>query len=170
MKKILIICEYIAPVQAIASVRWTKIAKYIKRCHEVEISILTNKKNYDDKQSVVPISIEDPLLKLDLCIFDNMWIADYSKEYIYYYSIKKKFRKNKIYTFLKTDKERQRKNTYKEKTFIRNIKDDILEIWKDLVNFICYKQIMRLARKKNLILILLFHLMVRHGHIWLQKN
>ena len=45
-KKILIISEYVAPVQAVASIRWTKFAKYLARDHGYEVIVLTNKKSY----------------------------------------------------------------------------------------------------------------------------
>lgn len=41
--KILIISEYIAPKQTIGSVRWTKIAKYLKKNHGIDIDVLTTK-------------------------------------------------------------------------------------------------------------------------------
>ena len=47
--RLLIISEYIAPVQAIASVRWTKLAKYLAKNHGYDITVLTNQKSYDER-------------------------------------------------------------------------------------------------------------------------
>lgn len=70
MTRILIISEYIAPVRAIASVRWTKISKYLKRGHDVEITILTNEKTYSGGKG--PKRYEkDHLLEKDMCFFDD---------------------------------------------------------------------------------------------------
>ena len=44
--KALIIAEYIAPVQAIASIRWTKFAKYLSKNHGYDVTVLTNRKSY----------------------------------------------------------------------------------------------------------------------------
>lgn len=45
--RLLIIAESVAPVQAIAAVRWTKFAKYLSRLEDFEVSILTNQKDFD---------------------------------------------------------------------------------------------------------------------------
>lgn len=72
--KILIICENIAPQGGISTIRWTKLGKYLKINHnDVEVSILTTKKNYDDNDSVIPISRKDELLEKDLIYFDNYY-------------------------------------------------------------------------------------------------
>lgn len=64
---ILIISEYIAPLQAIASLRWTKIAKYIKAAHpETRITVLTNQKSFTSLMQK-----KDPLLEKDLRAFDE---------------------------------------------------------------------------------------------------
>lgn len=64
--KILIICEYIAPIQAIASIRWSKIAKYIKRNHSnVQIDVLTNCKDEFFKT--------DSTLENERHCFDQYW-------------------------------------------------------------------------------------------------
>ena len=63
--RILIICEYIAPLHAVASIRWTKIAKYIKKHHpECDITILTNQKLFQG------ISKKDTLLEKDMMYFE----------------------------------------------------------------------------------------------------
>lgn len=45
-KKVLIITEYIAPVQAVASIRWTKFAKYLGKDFGYDVTVLTNRKSY----------------------------------------------------------------------------------------------------------------------------
>lgn len=47
--KILVVSEFIAPVRSVASVRWTKIAKYLSKNHSVEVSVLTNEKRFSDR-------------------------------------------------------------------------------------------------------------------------
>ena len=67
---LLIISEYIAPVQAIASIRWTKIAKYLKRDNEeISITVLSNEKNYDNPENLLPLCRKDSLLEQDSSIF-----------------------------------------------------------------------------------------------------
>lgn len=70
--RILIISEYIAPLQAIASLRWTKIAKYIKIYHpETEITILTNQKFFEKTHQNGSFQRKDPLLEKDMQAFDE---------------------------------------------------------------------------------------------------
>ena len=89
--RILIISEYIAPVQAVASIRWTKIAKYIKKSHsDVSITVLTNEKNYNDKASLIPIIQKDSLLECDMIAFDNFWIIPMDEKLEWYYRLKKR--------------------------------------------------------------------------------
>ena len=70
--KILLVCEWIAPVQAIGAVRWTKISKYLKKCHgeEIIIDVLTNKKNYDDPNVSNPYT-KDTLLEKEMRYFNH---------------------------------------------------------------------------------------------------
>lgn len=89
--KLLIISEYIAPVQAIASIRWTKIAKYLKRAHEeISITVLSNEKNYDNPEGLLPLCRKDSLLERDFSIFDAYWTFSPDKALIRYYSLKKR--------------------------------------------------------------------------------
>lgn len=46
-KKILIISEFIAPVRAVASIRWSSYAKYLARDFGYEVTVLTNQKCFD---------------------------------------------------------------------------------------------------------------------------
>lgn len=71
MMRILIISHYIAPMQAIASIRWTKIAKYVKRKHDAEITVLTTKKDYKSENPFDEKIVRDELLAKDLVYFDD---------------------------------------------------------------------------------------------------
>lgn len=92
---ILIITHYIAPIQAVASIRWTKIAKYLKKEHDINITILTDKKNYDDETSGISLSVDDPLLKKDVKYFNEVIEVPYGKGYLYYRKKLYKYKKSK---------------------------------------------------------------------------
>lgn len=47
--KVLIVSEFITPVRAIASIRWTKIGKYLSKNKGLEIDVLTNTKQYSNQ-------------------------------------------------------------------------------------------------------------------------
>ena len=72
--KALIIAEYIAPVQAIASIRWTKFAKYLSKNYGYDITVLTNRKSF--KKGVFqskPYS-KDAALEKDAAYFTTLEI------------------------------------------------------------------------------------------------
>lgn len=72
--RVLIIAEYIAPVQAVASIRWSKFAKYLAKEHGCEVTVLTNRKSY--RKGVFqskPYSM-DPALEKDLSWFSTVEI------------------------------------------------------------------------------------------------
>lgn len=71
--KILIISEFIAPVNALASIRWTKLAKYLKLNHGYEIDVLTNSKSYDPSDYLETTYKYDKTLAEDLWAFDNVF-------------------------------------------------------------------------------------------------
>lgn len=50
---ILLVGEYIAPAQYVAAIRWTKIAKYLKREHDVSITVLTDQKNWEHHEDSI---------------------------------------------------------------------------------------------------------------------
>lgn len=84
--KILIVSEYIAPLQAIASIRWTKIAKYLKISHSnIHITVLTNEKVFDGNNQR-----KDLMLEKDMCFFDEYWQLSKSNMLKKYEAIKKK--------------------------------------------------------------------------------
>lgn len=89
---ILVICENIAPQRGISTIRWTKISKYIKinNPESVTLDILTTKKNYDDKDSVVPLSGKDELLEKDLIYFNNYYDVPIKKGLKLAYGFRKK--------------------------------------------------------------------------------
>lgn len=68
--KVLIISDAIAPQQGIGSIRWTKLAKYLKINNQdnVEITILTYKKNYENRS--MWCYTRDALLEEDMQYFD----------------------------------------------------------------------------------------------------
>lgn len=70
--RILLVCEMIAPMQSIAAIRWTKIAKYLKKYHgeEISVDVLTNKKNYDDPDGL-RFCTKDTLLEKEMQYFHH---------------------------------------------------------------------------------------------------
>ena len=78
MKKILIISEYYAPTQAIASNRWSKIAYYLKKKYDVKITVLTIRRNYSHKESIMGYSLKDYSLKKETQAVDEFIVADYN--------------------------------------------------------------------------------------------
>lgn len=64
--RILIVAEFIAPVNSIASIRWTKFGKYLNKNHNCEIDVLTNKKAFDKKNCF------DDWYEYDVSIADDL--------------------------------------------------------------------------------------------------
>ncbi len=87
MKKIFVISEFIAPMQEIGAIRWTKILSYIKEEHDVEITILTTKKNYENKNSVIPLSLKDPYLIDNLSEYKEYYEVPFGKIHMLIYSL-----------------------------------------------------------------------------------
>lgn len=89
---ILVICENIAPQRGISTIRWTKLSKYLKinDPDNVTVDILTTKKNYDNENSVVPMSGKDELLEKDLIYFCNYYDIPIEKGLKLAYSFRKK--------------------------------------------------------------------------------
>ena len=69
--RLLIISENIAPYQAIGSIRWTKIGKYLSINHGAEVSILTNEKKYEIQTDGIVINRIDKKLEEDLHYFSE---------------------------------------------------------------------------------------------------
>ncbi len=140
MMKILIVSEYIAPLQAIASVRWTKIAKYIKITHpEAEITVLTNQKDFgaSSKQK------KDTLLEQDMKMFDNYWQVPQSRGLKIYEAAK---RKN-----AKTVQDVQQKMFEREKDgIVTATKKELLMAVRDGKERIFFNQTMEYLKGKKL--------------------
>lgn len=62
--RVLVIAEYVAPVRAVASLRWTRIGKYLARLPGVEVAVLTTEKTYGGVCSNAECD-EDALSDLD---------------------------------------------------------------------------------------------------------
>lgn len=90
--RILIISEYIAPLASIASIRWTKIAKYLKEATngEIEIVVLTTKKNFDNPNSILPLEKKDTSLEGDMDAFDEYWDMPLEDVFQWMYTLKRK--------------------------------------------------------------------------------
>ena len=73
-KKILIISEFIAPVQSIASIRWTKYAKYLVKQCDCDITVLTNKKCFDNSRADIRPYKFDVTLEKDSAWFKTEYI------------------------------------------------------------------------------------------------
>lgn len=71
--KILILSEFITPVNAIGSIRWSKFGKYLAKDHGHQIDILTNSKRYDDTRLTTTNYGYDKLLAQDLKCFGRVF-------------------------------------------------------------------------------------------------
>lgn len=93
---IFLIGEYIAPVQAVASIRWTKIAKYIKRSHDVSITVLTDQKNWDHKKDSVLHNSpkKDEMLLRDMGVFSQYYEVPCGRLTMLYLTLRKWVRGN----------------------------------------------------------------------------
>lgn len=109
--KILIISERIAPYQSVASIRWTKIIKYLKRNHHIEqIDVVTLDKKIDNDRVK-----SDALLKNDLKYIDHYYAVPTPLLNMAYmvYDIKKRFQTQSNRKQKKRNKNRKiRKKVY----------------------------------------------------------
>lgn len=71
--KIMIISEYIAPVNAVAAIRWTKLGKYLSKEHNCTIDILTNQKSFDNATITLSSYTYDTTLKNDISTFNKIY-------------------------------------------------------------------------------------------------
>lgn len=71
--RILIISEYIAPVRAVAALRWTKLGKYLKESCGCEIDVLTNKKSFVGSVADAQYYEYDETTAHDLMYFDHIY-------------------------------------------------------------------------------------------------
>lgn len=68
--RILIISEYISPVQSVASIRWTKIGKYLSR-EGNDVSVLTNQKIFDSPLGPGQLARRDKTIEKDALYFTD---------------------------------------------------------------------------------------------------
>lgn len=73
-KRILIISEYIAPVRAVASIRWSSFAKYLSADHGCDVTVLTNLKSFDGGDLTRKPYQYDSSLEDDLRSFSTVFI------------------------------------------------------------------------------------------------
>lgn len=73
--KALIITEFIAPVHAVASIRWTKLGKYLSKDLGYSVDILTNRKSFQPSSITLPSYKQDQTLVEDLQFFENIYEA-----------------------------------------------------------------------------------------------
>ncbi len=73
--RILIISEYIAPVRAVASLRWTKLGKYLKEACGCQVDLLTNKKDFGSAVVGAQHYEYDVTIASDLVHFDRIFVA-----------------------------------------------------------------------------------------------
>ena len=133
--RILIISEYIAPLQAIASIRWTKIAKYLKRLHpDIHITVLTNEKRLDE---CVGIPNKDDLLAGDMECFDEYLQFPRDKALDIYESLKE--REKCAVASIQSDMLR----TGEQSSLWSQCKKEILLTIRDIKDKIYYCQAMR---------------------------
>lgn len=87
--KVLIISEAVAPVLGVASIRWTKIPKYMKLNHpEVHITVLTDKKDYEKTGRAINYKLKDILLEKEMIYYDEYWEIPHGPLLKLYYFLK----------------------------------------------------------------------------------
>lgn len=86
MIRLLIVAQYIAPTQSIASIRWTKLAKYLRQTGAYQISVLTNEKHYHSADGNA--ASKDALLEKEMGIFFRYNVIPDSDALKRYYAIK----------------------------------------------------------------------------------
>lgn len=65
--KLLIISEMIAPANQVASIRWTKLGKYLKINHKVEVDVLTTAKRFSEVPKAACFKYDERLA--DDCVY-----------------------------------------------------------------------------------------------------
>lgn len=66
MRRLLIIAEHIAPLNSVASIRWTKLGKYLAKNFDYEVDACTNCKDYGRVAPDGSLVLGDPILAGDL--------------------------------------------------------------------------------------------------------
>ena len=90
MRNVLIICEHIAPAQGMASIRWTKLAKYLSMTGRYRIFVLTNEKDHDGDRQPANHYPRDPLLQSDMRCFDQYHAVPETRALRWYYAMKQR--------------------------------------------------------------------------------
>lgn len=143
--RILIISEYIAPIQRIASVRWTKIAKYIKKHHpDTHITVLTTPKDFEKGVQAINREKKDSLLEKDMQYFDEYWEIPFGRMTNLYYRTKRK----KINTIRQISS--AEKKAASDRTVTENLKNDLLTSVHDLKSYVVSREFWRNVRKRPL--------------------
>lgn len=70
--KILIISEYIAPVNTIGAIRWTKLGKYLSQNYGCTVDVLTTRKDFDHKDPRLTQFLYDETIATDLQHFNQV--------------------------------------------------------------------------------------------------
>lgn len=144
--KILIISEYIAPMQEIASIRWTKIAKYLKRNHpEALITVVTDKKDYEPGSNAINLQRKDALLEADMVYFDEYWEVPNEKMMEWYYRLKQK-KGARIASEIKTEK----CNLSSERKWKTQLRIELMDVVYELKSWLQYRQAKKFIRNKML--------------------
>lgn len=73
-RRVLIISEYVAPVQHIAAIRWTKYAKYLSKELGYDVTVLTNEKCFDGRRVDLLPYKRDILLERDQKWFKTHYV------------------------------------------------------------------------------------------------
>lgn len=85
-RKLLLISKFIAPTQAVASIRWTKLAKYLYGLGEYEIVVLTDEKRYDGVGGNA--YRRDEMLEKDMHVFAQYHVVPDKAALQKYYALK----------------------------------------------------------------------------------
>lgn len=75
MRRLLIIAEGIAPLNSVASIRWTKLGKYLAKNFGYEVDVCTNCKDYGRAAPDGSSVLKDPILDRDLQWFHAVYEA-----------------------------------------------------------------------------------------------
>lgn len=95
--KILILSKYIGPEQGIASVRWTKISKYIHKQYQADITVVTEHRNFCNEEDFVLKVRKDKLLEKDLDSIQKLIEVPLNRKLKLYYFMRNLYRKSKSF-------------------------------------------------------------------------
>ncbi len=130
MKKILIISEYITPVQGIGAIRWTKLLKYLAKNGEFTIDVLTDEKDFSCEKRDGNRQKLDVTLQKDEKYINKYHIVKNNAFLRMYY--KRKNEKQDATNQKESAKYVQSMVTPKETSFIKQSIIDIVRFFKDV--------------------------------------